>query len=338
MLDCNGAAALREINPTLSEEEAEEVLERAAEVLVRCSRVAQASRAEDAVREGRLDEAAGHLRMRRHYLDGKRYDPRYLVFEYAFDLLLRERQVEIVQSFAKEVNQGVSHVQQMIMGAGKTTVVGPLLTLLLADGDAFVTHVMPTALLEQSKQILRSRFSCVVPKAIYTLRFDRTVEDSKDIAAELLQKLELVRESKAVLCCAPEAIKSLFLKVIEHMSVLHQVDPEILRAPGDSASARKAKSMAQLRAAVERKSDMADVLIQIVQLWQHAVLIMDEVSPPNAWFLNRRTFSPDADTSVVKVGDTYICIWQRLLLSAESNVFLRIGMPIGNHTAYDIYI
>lgn len=39
--------------------------------------------------------------------------------------------------------------------------VGPLLTLLLADGQQLVTQVMPTALLEQTRTIMRGRFSQV---------------------------------------------------------------------------------------------------------------------------------------------------------------------------------
>ena len=277
LISANGPAEITGINPTLTESEADALLYRTAEVLLRCSRIAQASRAEEAVREGRLGDASSHLRMKRHYLAENLYDPRYLVFEYAFDLLLRERQVEIVQSFARATEAGESRVQQMIMGAGKTTVVGPLLTLLLADGKTMVTHVMPTALLEQSKQILRSRFSSVVNKEIYKLSFDRTIEDSQELAQEIFKKLQLVRRSRAVLCCPPEAVKSLFLKVVEHLSVLHQVDPDILRAP-TTASARKAKTLSQLRATVQCKSDMADALVQVIELWKDAVLIMDEVS------------------------------------------------------------
>ena len=51
-------------------------------------------------------------------------------------------QVEMVEWFARSLEAGVSRVQQMIMGAGKTTVVGPLLTLLLADGKHLVTQVL----------------------------------------------------------------------------------------------------------------------------------------------------------------------------------------------------
>ena len=41
-------------------------------------------------------------------------------------------------------------------GGGKTTVVGPLLALLLGDGETLVVQTMPPALLEQSKATLRA--------------------------------------------------------------------------------------------------------------------------------------------------------------------------------------
>ena len=68
-------------------------------------------------------------------------DPRFLIFEYLFDLLLRKRQVAMVCDFRNKAMMDLSSCQQMIMGAGKTTVVGPLLTLCLADGDCLVMQV-----------------------------------------------------------------------------------------------------------------------------------------------------------------------------------------------------
>jgi len=47
---------------------------------------------------------------------------------------------------------------QMIMGAGKTTVVGPLLALLLGDGKTLVVQVVPAALLEFSRAVMRECF------------------------------------------------------------------------------------------------------------------------------------------------------------------------------------
>lgn len=42
------------------------------------------------------------------------FDPRFLIFEYVFDILLRKRQVEMVNSFLESISQGNSRVQQMV--------------------------------------------------------------------------------------------------------------------------------------------------------------------------------------------------------------------------------
>ena len=62
------------------------------------------------------------------------FDPRYLVFEFTWNILLRKKQVTTVNDLLKNMKSGTSKVKQMIMGAGKTTVVAPLLALMLADG------------------------------------------------------------------------------------------------------------------------------------------------------------------------------------------------------------
>lgn len=90
------------------------------------------------------------------------YDPRFLVFEFTYNLLLRKSQVprtastqncltsrpsfgqvELVQQFMQAVHSETlpALCHQMIMGAGKTTVVGPLLALMLADGGSLVMQV-----------------------------------------------------------------------------------------------------------------------------------------------------------------------------------------------------
>ena len=61
----------------------------------------------------------------------------------------------MVEDFMQGVRSNTSQVQQMIMGAGKTTVVGPLLSLMLADGETLVTQIMPAALLDQSRNVLQ---------------------------------------------------------------------------------------------------------------------------------------------------------------------------------------
>lgn len=69
------------------------------------------------------------------------YDPRFLVFEFINNLVLRKQQCQLVMTFLSSVRNGKSLCHQLIMGAGKTTVVGPLLALILADGKRLLTQV-----------------------------------------------------------------------------------------------------------------------------------------------------------------------------------------------------
>ena len=221
---------------------------------------------------------ADSLISERHYIksvdNNLFYDPRFLVFEYVFDLLLRKRQVEIVESFVDSCKKGESRVQQMIMGAGKTTVVGPLLALILADGNTLVTQVMPSALLEQSRNILRSRFSNIITKRVYTLDFDRSCEDSVEVIAELYAKINSAKKHRSVVCASPEAIKSLMLKFIEQLHTIEKLD---LNSIIPSESSRFNREVIRLRDQMTARSDMSDALVKIIELWQSGVLIMDEV-------------------------------------------------------------
>ncbi|TDH74318.1 hypothetical protein CCR75_003035 [Bremia lactucae] len=226
-------------------------------------------------------DLAGILLSKRHYLhdygqqksSGWRFDPRYLVFEYVFDILLRDRQVQMIDSFTMSLAKGNSRVQQMIMGAGKTTVVGPLLSYILADKEHLVMHVMPTALLEQSRQVLRNRFSnSIFLKRIFTFEFDRAVSDDPIFASQVFKKLDRARRHGDVVCASPESIKSMMLKLVE---LLHSIEgsTDIIMLPIASAS----QNTRRLRRVLEDRSAMADELYKTLRLWQNGILIMDEV-------------------------------------------------------------
>ena len=81
--------------------------------------------------------------------------------------------MKTVRNFVATLGAGGSKVKQMIMGAGKTTVVAPLLALMLADGGSLVLSVVPKALLEMSRKQMRETFATIMCKRIYTLQFDR---------------------------------------------------------------------------------------------------------------------------------------------------------------------
>merc|ERR1719183_1732229 len=119
-------------------------------------------------------------------------DPRLLAFEFLSSFLLRDRQFAMVRDLKNRALKGESSCQQMIMGAGKTTVVGPLLVLCLADGATAVLQTMPSALLEMTRNVLREVFAYPLPKQVFTLQFDRTQDDIGPVQA-IIEKLELAR-------------------------------------------------------------------------------------------------------------------------------------------------
>ncbi|CAK4174347.1 unnamed protein product [Aphanomyces euteiches] len=280
---------LKKKNPFFPSEQFSSVVEMVQNVLFVCNRINQLNRliqaaehlkkltsSQNVPRERLLhasQDVANQLNATRHYIKQSQYDPRYLVFEYVFELMLRSRQVEMVDSFMRSLSNGNSRVQQMIMGAGKTTVVGPLLTFMLADSTVLVTHVMPTALLEQSRAVLRSRFSnAIMAKRIFTLRFDRSIEDNPALVVALASKLIRACREGDVMCASPEAIKSLFLKFVE---LLHSLDQSTFDNDFDLHDSSKTGQ--RIRSMLTARSDMADELHQILRLWQKGVLIMDEV-------------------------------------------------------------
>jgi len=116
----------------------------------------------------RVQELARLISKKRYYVkdDVATFDPRYLLFEFTWNITLRERQVEIVDEFYSAIKNGTSLVKQMIMGAGKTTVVSPLINLMVADGKTLMVQVVPPQLLEFSRGRLRETFSSIMQKRI----------------------------------------------------------------------------------------------------------------------------------------------------------------------------
>lgn len=159
---------------------------------------------------------AANITMKRFYcheLGGGlfEFDPRFLLFEFAHGLLLRSSQVELLRDLLNAMGESRSVCKQMIMGAGKTTVVGPLLALMLATAKSLVVEVVPPALLEFSAGVLRERFGSCVKKTIFTFSFDRY----QQVSPQLLAKLEIARFTRAIIVTTPSAVKSFMLKFLE---------------------------------------------------------------------------------------------------------------------------
>jgi hypothetical protein len=118
-------------------------------ILVNSCRLAEATR--NSAFNGILLKAnavAGLLSTRRSYVEAPKarkghavFDPRFLLFEFTANIVLRDTQIRLVNKFVQEIEKGESVCHQLIMGAGKTTIIAPLLALMLSSPNRLVVQV-----------------------------------------------------------------------------------------------------------------------------------------------------------------------------------------------------
>ena len=66
--------------------------------------------------------------------------------------------MQLLRKLVPGARAGRSLCHQMLMGEGKTTVISPLLALLLADGAQLLMQIVPAPLLAFSLGVLRAVF------------------------------------------------------------------------------------------------------------------------------------------------------------------------------------
>jgi hypothetical protein len=237
------------------------------------------------------DSLAALLLSRRHFVEktsgGYQLDPRFLLFEFCEGILLRDSQVALVKKLLAHMQAGQSICHQMIMGAGKTTVVSPLLAMLLSSADTLVVQVVPPALLTFSAGILRERFGSAIRKPVFTFSFERHMQ----VTPQVLVKLRAARTLRAVLVSSPSSIKSFTLKFIEichilnrhkHISAEQKQRAEVdwalrlrhLLGLGDGSSDSVRKLTPE---EVEGLKRQADICVEVFSIFKRSVEIMDEV-------------------------------------------------------------
>ncbi|CAK9023700.1 unnamed protein product [Durusdinium trenchii] len=269
----------KRFNPFLTEEDVHELLAALSQMMLATSRRQQVCRAMDhcrnllnllerdnasssalALKAGLTEKSSllsSTIAAERIYIsdvNGERgFDPRFLLFEFISGFLLRPRQVEMVREFLDIIHSDSSAVKQMIMGQGKTTVVTPLLSFVLADAKRLVVIVVPHALLEFSRSVLQGTFASVVQKQVSTFKCDRAV----DIDFNFSLTVDSVRQQGDLIVTTPGDVKSLLLRFLEQLEV--------------SSDRRSKKNTPQLR---RETLEMGKVL---QMLRKQSVCMLDEV-------------------------------------------------------------
>jgi hypothetical protein len=81
--------------------------------------------------------------------------------------------VELTHTFVASARSQSSLCHQMLMGSGKTTVVGPLVAMIVAESGSLVTSVVPASLLTFAQSVLKSTLVSTLHRRVLTLHFSR---------------------------------------------------------------------------------------------------------------------------------------------------------------------
>eukprot|EP00755_Sulcionema_specki_P035688 Sspe_Gene.21874::Locus_8242_Transcript_1_1_Confidence_1.000_Length_8457::g.21874::m.21874 len=231
-------------------------------------------------------DVVSHLGAQRHYVrEGGDFDPHLLAFECLSNIMLREGQVALLRKFLGTVHEGKSMCHQMLMGQGKTTVIVPLLALILADGARLILACMPRALVDFSRTVLREKFNNpILPKPILTFDFKRITVPTKAI----LRKVEAAVDQRAVLVANPSAVKSVLLKLME---LMEKLDSDRLLHEAERLEREGRSRLARIKDKVFGGHDSKTLGVQMTQtlreqvtitkrllsLFQGGIMLMDEV-------------------------------------------------------------
>ncbi|KAL1530323.1 hypothetical protein AB1Y20_001232 [Prymnesium parvum] len=280
LMSAKGEAELRVINPLLTEDEAYDVLQQTSALLLVVNRDAHAARALSLAR--RLDV---ELRAERTAdAEAATYDPRLLVFEFSTGFVLRAQQVHLLRKLVATTMAGGSLCHQMLMGEGKTTVVCPLLALLLGDA-ALVLQVVPAPLLKFALSVLRGVFgSGALNKAVWTFSFDRRTA----MTQELLLKYQSAVDDHAVVLSTPTAVKAFMLKFVELLHLLdtgqypreRKLASRAIRKVGKVLRMRRTASFnGAIPGALDKKAlhSQTTWAVALLAVFRKAVAVIDEV-------------------------------------------------------------
>ncbi|MCB1212747.1 MAG: DUF3638 domain-containing protein [Chlamydiia bacterium] len=137
--------------------------------------------------------------------------PEYLIIEVTLNILMRTQQVEMLKEF-KAYNRFAG---ELIMGAGKTTVIDPLLAYTFADGEKVPILVMPSELIPSMTKDLIRTMHRGFSQAIDAIEFHRESDYSSKNLDEIFLRLDSIRDEKRTLVLSEQSIKNNFLSFIE---------------------------------------------------------------------------------------------------------------------------
>lgn len=227
--------AYKRANPYLTEEDCEEIHSQMKTLLITSTYVQQLDRSIEALthylgsesvdredKTHRLKELKEVLTSNRHY-KADNY-PEFLVFEEALGVLLRKDQVENIQKLLD--HSAPNTVLEMVVGAGKTYILSPLIAKRNANGQNLSLLMMPEELFPSMSKEIELSLGASFQSQVQSFHFDRNTQlDSKKLRWILKQLQECIKEKK-ILMITPKSIQSFYLMAKEALLRFERVSEE----------------------------------------------------------------------------------------------------------------
>ena len=146
-----------------------------------------------------LENILSNTLMRRRH-DHKEY-PSWLLFETENNLLIRDTQYSLVETMIKEETNSM---YQLNMGEGKTSVILPIFSEIIADGKQIARINCLDPLIGVMQELLRTKFGGLLQKKLYVMPFSRRAVFSIDNLKRIKNMLRECQNGKHILLVTPE--------------------------------------------------------------------------------------------------------------------------------------
>lgn len=162
-----------------------------------------------------MQSIAFSLKQTRAYPPEHKLAMAFLIIETSLNIKLRPDQVQNILKFDQGILQNKELVLQMIMGAGKTSVIQPILALLLAKPDVLSCVMVPEAQFQSVRDKLQQTLGMTFDKALISFPYDRELSDDLAFLSATLENLTQAKESGACVLLAPRQKHSILTSLYE---------------------------------------------------------------------------------------------------------------------------
>lgn len=148
----------------------------------------------------------------------------FLLIETGLNISLRKKQVVNINAFAKDNLTDHSTALQMIMGSGKTSVIQPILSFLLAEPGYISVIDVPESLLEPVRENLTKILGSAFHQYVYSLDYDRSKAKDISFLRMYLEQLKRVENGGRCILRGPRIKHSIITSFYEALHD-HCADP-----------------------------------------------------------------------------------------------------------------